>query len=382
MNHLLKLSQNEKQSLLGEFPNIKLSYENMAYKKVYNSDFILGIPEGKKSFVWFTTYKDKPVCLLMELYENKQIRDIRVVNACFSERLTYGTIVYGTLFYHMNHPFFTIEDIFMNKGENVYRENWDVKINLIAHLLKDDLKQIAFNKYFIVFGLPIITKTHEEFDNQIKTSIPYLLASVQYRHSNRNNCYFYCSIQRYNEFSQGKAEASEYLYNHVKMNNDKNNNPSVLSENSREIKKSNVEEKQITVPFIKNVIFEIRPDVQNDIYHLYCDKNEYYGVASIPDYKTSVEMNHLFRKIKENNDLDALEESDDEEEFENSNEDKFVDLEKSVKMICKYHRRFKKWYPVKTAFNNQVPIDLLLARALVEKISKPNKKIYPVYTSI
>jgi hypothetical protein len=58
-------------------------------------------------------------------------------------------------------------------------------------------------------------------------------------------------------------------------------------------------------------------------------------------------MNKLFRIIKENNDLDALEESDDEEEFENPNIDKFVNLEKSYKMICNLNKKFKKWVPIK-----------------------------------
>ena len=58
-------------------------------------------------------------------------------------------------------------------------------------------------------------------------------------------------------------------------------------------------------------------------------------------------MNKLFRIIKENNDLDALEESDDEEEFENSNIDKFVNLEKSYKMVCIFNNKFKKWVPIK-----------------------------------
>jgi hypothetical protein len=44
--------------------------------------------------------------------------------------------------------------------------------------------------------------------------------------------------------------------------------------------------------------------------------------------------------------LDALEESDDEAEFENEQLDKFVDLEKSVAMNCFYHSKFKKWCPV------------------------------------
>ena len=44
-------------------------------------------------------------------------------------------------------------------------------------------------------------------------------------------------------------------------------------------------------------------------------KLEKYKVACIPNYKTSMMMNALFRNIKENRNLDLLEESDDEEEF-------------------------------------------------------------------
>jgi hypothetical protein len=40
-------------------------------------------------------------------------------------------------------------------------------------------------------------------------------------------------------------------------------------------------------------------------------------------------------------------ESDDEEEFQNENIDRFVDMHKTVYMICKFNYKFKKWYPVK-----------------------------------
>ena len=56
-------------------------------------------------------------------------------------------------------------------------------------------------------------------------------------------------------------------------------------------------------------------------------------LACIPDFTTSVKMNKLFRNIKENKNLDALEESDDEEEFEDTSEDKYVDLSKNILMI-------------------------------------------------
>jgi hypothetical protein len=57
-------------------------------------------------------------------------------------------------------------------------------------------------------------------------------------------------------------------------------------------------------------------------------------------------MNKLFRNIKENQNLDTLEESDDEEEFENDKIDKFVYINKTFKMNCLYNSKFKKWTPI------------------------------------
>jgi hypothetical protein len=57
-------------------------------------------------------------------------------------------------------------------------------------------------------------------------------------------------------------------------------------------------------------------------------------------------MNGLFRSIKENANLDRLEESDDDDEFEDTRENKFVNLSKSLIMGCVYNRRFRKWQPI------------------------------------
>ena len=65
-------------------------------------------------------------------------------------------------------------------------------------------------------------------------------------------------------------------------------------------------------------------------------------------------MNRLFRNIKENENLDALEESDDEEEFENEKDDRFVFLDREYNMICNYHYKFKKWVPIKISTTNSL----------------------------
>lgn len=100
-------------------------------------------------------------------------------------------------------------------------------------------------------------------------------------------------------------------------------------------------------------VFEVSADIRFDIYHLnVCGKGNariYYGVAYIDGYKTSVFMNSLFRKIKENRNLDFIEESDDEEEFQDQREDRFVDLGKKVAMECVFSSKFKRWIPVRLA---------------------------------
>jgi hypothetical protein len=97
-------------------------------------------------------------------------------------------------------------------------------------------------------------------------------------------------------------------------------------------------------------VLEIFPLLPTGL-HLYTlndKKEEYYSVAHIKDYQTSVMMNNLFRIIKENNNLDLLEESDDEEEFQNENNNKYLKQNIEYKMVCSYNTKFKKWAPYKT----------------------------------
>ena len=124
------------------------------------------------------------------------------------------------------------------------------------------------------------------------------------------------------------------------------------NEIEQEIASSQYQEKMEVSQFI----FIVKADVQNDIYNLYYthNGNEYiYDIAYIPDYKTSIFMNTHFRDIKENRNLDALEESDDEEEFENIEETKFVNLNKKLFMECKYHPKFKKFVPLNISSNKK-----------------------------
>jgi hypothetical protein len=322
------LSNKDKETILSDFPNVKLSYENMTHNKVFNSDIILALPEGRKSFAWFTTHNDKNVCLIMELAENKQISNIKIVNTCFNSDLAYGTIFYGTTFYHQHNKFFTIEDIFYYKGNDISRHNWGQKFTLFKTILSKDMKQISLNNSFMVFGLPLLSNNLDDFIKRLE-ELKYKISTVQFRLFNRcNNSLF----MYYTKFMEQKL---------LKPRIEFTDRP---------------KEKIVVTNIMKReVVFKIKPDIQNDIYYLYClnnNKEEYFDITLIPDFTTSVMMNKLFRKIKENENLDALEESDDEEEFENEKEDRFVYLDKTYNMVCLFNNKFKKWYPVRVAESN------------------------------
>jgi hypothetical protein len=99
-------------------------------------------------------------------------------------------------------------------------------------------------------------------------------------------------------------------------------------------------------------IFMVRPNIQNDIYELFMRSSSsrtgelvFHNFAHISGYKTSVMMNRVFRNIIENERLDAQEESEDEADFENTEPDKYVTLNKEYNMVCRFNKRFCRWVP-------------------------------------
>jgi hypothetical protein len=320
----MKLSELDQTSLLKHFPNVELSYETIVHKKVYSSDFVLAIPEGRKYFAWFTTFKTQNVCVLLEITENKQICKIEIVNTCFHDQLSYGTIFYGTTFNYKNARYFCTEDVYYYKGENVSKKMFSEKLNIFKTIYSCEIKQQYFFESSVIFGLPLISNLFQNIVGNIEL-LPYKISCVQFRNT--------------------AASGDSRIYNmgYTKNSQFGGTQTQHISDHRNDLK--------------REIVFKITPDIQNDIYHLHyydpqSSKNitdNIFDVAYIPDYKTSVMMNKLFRNIKENANLDALEESDDEAEFEDDRPDKFVFLDKVYNMVCIFNTKFKKWMPIRLA---------------------------------
>jgi len=348
------------EDILKQFPKIKFSYESKPYKKVsqnknnnsiavsnneseQNKEFYFIIPKGKKYLVWFKNNE----CYFLELDAQRKIVSITKKNV--SHAFPNNTILYGTHFYiRRQHGdtiyYFTIENIHYYNGLHLDATSVFDKFKKIDDFFKQQQQQqqqqpnSQKQHHAVEIGLPHVSSSLKGVSD-IK---PFYSAFCIQKKDCKNtlneyeNVFYFNSVYNSNSVilpTAAPASAvviaapAQFTTNKINMNNNANNG--------------------------KYTFFTVRADLQNDVYHLYnlndddanANSNEPL-IASIPDYKTSVMMNSLFRNIKENKSLDALEESDDEDEFENINLDKFVDLSKKIKMKCVYNYKFKKWTPI------------------------------------
>jgi len=308
--------QLNEQAILSNFPNIELCFETMIHKTVHHYNYSMSIPEGTKCFAWFTQHKQKNVCFLLEVTENKNICRIEQVNTSLGIR---DTVLYGTRFTYKNEPFFSIEDIYIHNRKPVGWQSYVNKLTIFKNILASVQTVKLTSNNNIHFGLPIMSENIDDLFHKIG-NLPYKIKWIQFRNNHNKSIFIMRPIQ-----SREKT-----LYTNT-------------------VNAKNVVNATTDYNGSRQRVFIVKPDIQNDIYNLYSPENEdiFVDIAYIPDYKTSVMMNKLFRNIKENQNLDALEESDDEEEFENDKLDKFVYLDRSFKMICTFNMKYKKWQPIR-----------------------------------
>ena len=366
------LSHQEQEMLIKSFPHeIKFSYEKSTHKKVL-SDLYVIIPKGRKYFVWFTHHDRKNICLFLEICNRTHnILNIFYRYVSFQDVLSYGTIFYGTLFRQGQgqgqDEIFSVENIYYYKGQNIQEHTYESKLKIIKDIFDTELRyytrfRIHPSQKSVIFGIPVITTSFDEAI-RIAEKLPYAVYSIQYRYVRTSAT----DMTEYYLFGGGERIDRIDRIDRIERNNNNNNNNikiEIIEKVEKVEKQDKVEKQEIrkvsapqTSTSTNTRLFYIKPDLQNDIYYLYDPKaftlSSLEGssiisknIAHIPDYKTSVLMNKLFRNIKENRNLDALEESDDEEEFENIQIDKFVDLNKVLKMRCNFSYKFQAWVPL------------------------------------
>lgn len=318
------------KQLIHKFPSfIKPTYEtttNKYEKEKY--DIVVAIPYGKRAFLWFTYYKDKNVCCILELDRNQKIQDnITYLDWNYDIQFALGTILSGYILDHedetVDQKYFLIDDIFAYKG--------------------------------FYFGNPVPLCFNVKF-NHLKKCLSEI------NKNNRNKNYSFHSITMFNNIDKDYTFLNDTTYNikHIQYRCSYDILPSlnlIYKKNNDNIVTTNNEQIQniIVPPYFLNLkacnirnkrLFIIKADICFDVYYLLAKNNEIFQYAFIPDYNTSVMMNNLFRNIPENKSIDLIEESDDEDTFQNTKQDKYVNLKKELVMECIFNKKFRKWIPL------------------------------------
>lgn len=343
---MLELSSTEFAPLLRRMPAFELSYETMNHKKVLTDaqtelyDIGFAIPTSKKYLLWFTFYEDRDVCLLMELNREKRIVRIQIPDLEFPRGdLSLGTLLYGSCISpDTTNCSFLAEDILWYRGISLQKSLCNERMAFMGAVFqkwykvclptgKVDLptKNTPF-RICMVYAFQ--TKTPVDI-----TKIPYEVHHFQYR--------AFSQVAPY--MNMAKSSPTDTI----------STVPKSILPPEMELHPQPYRMNMGKPQYKSNTYFEVSADLAFDIYHLYaCGKagsHVYYGVAYIQGYRTSVFMNSLFRNIKENRNLDSIEESDDEEEFQDQRIDRFVDLGKRVIIECTFLPKFKRWVPIRVA---------------------------------
>jgi hypothetical protein len=334
----MELSQTQTSQLMNRFPEFELSYETISHKKVSPSyNICLAIPTGKKCFAWFTFHNNNDLCYLMDLNREKKISKASVIPTQFDRSLSLGTVVYGTFIQEENgRQWFIIEDVLFYKGISMKKSNFGERLAFLAELMMNMKQEFRDNKD-VVFMLPLmwetkLIETMTEYPTTMPTDIYYPVHHIQYRSHQEIMPYLNVNINK----KIGVTVPGELKKNPI----------------------CQLETRQLVMDYMKPqykfpTVFQVIADIQFDIYNLYAyGKNNqpvYYNVAYVPNYKSSVFMNGLFRNIRENKNLDYIEESEDEDDFQNTSIDKYVNIEKVLLIECVFNKKFKKWTPVRIA---------------------------------
>lgn len=390
------LNSQEAECLLASFPNTRLSYEANIHKNDNQSLFsgsykCFILPKGKRCLAWVTEWKRNKIIAIIDIvgannYEgtlSPVIRkfhqengwypgSIRMYDACIDHSLVYGSVFGGVLF-RLNgssmsshdKTFFSIHMIYWYKGNPVPSLSLSGHVRLCERIFDEcDIRQVAYTKQnSIVFGLPVLCHSDKDID-VISTQLPYPVFAIQYRFENHTKV-----CQRL--FQSGGEETHFSSRNENKFAG----HPQIIQKQTPQLppnqllqqqQRSNTIAPTTIQPMMRTVfvppaddmltniqaVFMVRPNIQNDIYELFVksggrnDDLIFHNFAHISGYKISVMMNRMFRNIVENQRLDTQEESEDENDFENTEPDKYVSLHKEFLIMCRFNKRFCRWVPI------------------------------------
>ena len=332
--------------LLRRLPAFELSYETVSHKKVsvQHHSIALAVPPGRKYFLWFT-YREhscEDACYLIGLDKDKRICSVaeydEVMIASVGGKYCLGTIVYGTMCEFPesaeSKPVFVAEDIYYFRGNPLKNLCFGDRLGFLREF-SADLRIALPIMWFVDAGKELSPVVPPDLAKRAAYSPHH----IQYRVIGQVAPYINVAIPKRGATTTQAAVVTS-------------------SDVAQKISAAAILKPLPRFDFSKpayrySAVFNVTADPQLDLYHLYAygggQSTVYCGLAGIQSFKTSVFMNRIFRRIRENENLDLAEESEDEADFENTDVNKFVNLDAVVPLECVFLLKHKKWIPVRLA---------------------------------
>ena len=359
---------------------VEIYYETSVHKK-FLADVYAVIPKGRKCVIWFTNKQ----CWLFQIAKRPYTPgapgtqrdtvvydDVRMIHMHFTNDAWYagqGTIIYGTCISEKRNDVqrrFSVENVHWLCGEKQPDSGTLGRFTAFFDAYsKESSSSSSSSGHQFKLCMPIM---HTKYDDAVRDAMSittYDVFCIQHRFLNRAcsecknlfmnsvNLVVEPQMQPQMQMQMQTQPTLSFFPKQANAINANAINANAINANATNTNaiNANVEQQhaQKTMQYEQRQTvrtFVIRPDAQNDIYYVLRSPDEPITpntmIAHIPNYKTSVMMNSLFRNIKENRNLDALEESDDEDDALIP----LVDLNKWARMSCAFIARFKRWQPI------------------------------------
>ena len=246
--------------------------------------------------------QNEDVCILIEFHTKSQsLLHAEKVPVFFTREMSYGTILYGTVVVHKESKYFVCENVLQYKKQFITNNPYKRVLQAMNDMFTRDIECKCITGRELIITSCLMAASKDTLKDLIQEQT-YPIYGIL------NRCL-----------------ESTYTF----MTPYDNKNTSVSSK--------------------RLLTFRVMADIKHNVYKLYYYEPskgiQFYQKTYIPDYATTVMMNKKFRIVKEDTNLDLLEESDDEEEFENTDEDKYVYLDRYYNYKCYFHPKIKRWIP-------------------------------------
>jgi hypothetical protein len=260
--------------LLKRFPKVVLPKETTAVKAVYEPNSIYLAQPCGKRAFVWFTYFKTKNVCFFLDIKDRVPVNIYPVHAAFASSLALGTVLHGTIIHYQGTRCFIVDNLLHYKGQN-NEQNYQETFAQLQEVLRTEIDSRIALPTQVMFSLPVYSYYPTSFDTIYK---------------------LYC------------------------------------------VKCVHLTGSKVTNFQDRTAVWTVKPLEKCDSYELFNDLGVSQGLACVESYDRSVKLNDLFRKIPENHNLDALEESDDEAPL--------VYFDRAHKMMCRWHPVHKQWVPL------------------------------------